>query len=598
MKAEKIPAGLHLSLSAAALTMWAVWTSFFDPVVFPKFIVLMVAGSLVLGYLFSQFVWEKVFRAYFLIVLLFLIILLSLSLGLGLTHTSFFGVQGRNMGFLSYFALSIISIYFANLRYSARTTSIVVNWSLTTFGSIALYGCLEILGVNLFKLDSIYEGITGPLGNPNFMSTACGLSAGMCFSSLLMNRKKTPANIVLITVAFASLVTIYFSRSTQGWIVFLIGILPALYLTIRKWGRKAEIGFIGGISSLFALFTLAIFNLGPFKNLVYEQSLAFRADFWRIAWRMAVENPFTGVGIDRYQNYYREYKTLDQVRRVGAEDFSDSAHNLYLHFAATGGFFLAIVLLILNIFVAFRFVKVIKSEMPFAGVTCILFGAWLAIQAQSLISIDFPAIAIWGWIFAGIGVGASISQKSNQAMKLSLGRKYLGVFSSIVFSITSIIIITPLASAQSDLQKGFYAQVDKADSESVSTKSNFLIQMEKKDPGNPTLPILSANSLFQDGAFREAANAARRAINIDNHDYRSWWFLASSLEQLGMRKEAIPARLKTIELSPFSSQNLLELARDYASQNDIEGVKNVVGQLGQIDIKSAEYLEASRLVKP
>ena len=65
-----------------------------------------------------------------------------------------------------------------------------------------------------------------------------------------------------------------------------------------------------------------------------------------------------------------------------------------------------------------------------------------------------------------------------------------------------------------------------------------------------------------------------------------------------MRKEAIPARLKTIELSPFSSQNLLELARDYASQNDIEGVKNVVGQLGQIDIKSAEYLEASRLVKP
>jgi tetratricopeptide (TPR) repeat protein len=231
-------------------------------------------------------------------------------------------------------------------------------------------------------------------------------------------------------------------------------------------------------------------------------------------------------------------------------------------------------------------------------VTSILFGAWLAIQAQSLISIDFPAIAIWGWIFAGIGVGASISQKSNQSMKLSLGRKYLGIFSSIVFSITSIIVITPLARAQSDLQKGFYAQVDKADSESVSTKSNFLIQMEKKDQGNPTLPILSANSLFQDGAFREAANAARRAINIDNHDYRSWWFLASSLEQLGMRKEAIPARLKTIELSPFSSQNLLELARDYASQNDIEGVKNVVGQLGQIDIKSAEYLEASRLVKP
>lgn len=156
--------------------------------------------------------------------------------------------------------------------------------------------------------------------------------------------------------------------------------------------------------------------------------------------------------------------------------------------------------------------------------------------------------------------------------------------------------MTPIANAQSFLRTGFYAYVSKGDSEAIRIKSDFLKDMESKDPGNPTLPILSANSLFQDEAFKEAADASRRAIALDSHDYRSWWFLASSLEKLGKRVEAIEAREMTVKLSPFNAANLLELGKNQLANQDLSGARKSLEQIAKVDANSMEFQELTSLI--
>ena len=46
---------------------------------------------------------------------------------------------------------------------------------------------------------------------------------------------------------------------------------------------------------------------------------------------------------------------------------------------------------------------------PFAG----LVGAWVAFQAQSIISINQIGLAIWGWIFSGLIIGYEINTRNN-----------------------------------------------------------------------------------------------------------------------------------------------------------------------------------------
>ena len=588
MKAKTLPQGLNVALIGATLVTLGLWTGSFDQLIFPKFILLILSGALLIGFVVGDSSLSKILP-FTLLSGLFLAFFIMASIQTKPIHTALFGVQGRNMGLLSYFALMIFALYFvgnAQELVAERTINVFLGTSVI----LMIYGLMQRFDSDPFKWNLVYEGIIGTLGNPNFMSTFMALGAVALVGVIFLRKKRKPYLIPSVVVFAGFLIAMEASKSTQGWIVLLIGLLPIMFFQLEKVSRLVSRIFVGTSAALLILLGLALNQIGPLSRYIYEQSLQFRADFWSIAWRMALENPWFGVGIDRYQNFYREFKTIEQVSRVGAEDFSDSAHNLYLHFAATGGFPLALTFLALNLYIGFRFIVAYRKFAENKVIVATLFGLWLGIQAQSLISIDHPAIALWGWIFGGIGVGLSLSREEKKFE--SLGKKYIGLSVSIVTSVIALVFIAPVLQAQSMLLKGFYAYVEKGDEEAIRVKSNYLKDLEGRDSGNPTLPILSANSLFQDEAFKEAADAARRAILIDEHDYRAWWFLASALEKDGLRAQAIEARSKTIELAPYNLVNLLELARNQAEAGDSEGLKKTQEEMRQIDSNAAETKEA------
>lgn len=598
MKSSQLPYGAKFLLTGSALATLSIWTNFFDAFTFPKFVLIFMLAINAVALLFINRKELISLKIYLVGTSVFIGLFLYAVISGDVLHTSLFGVQGRNMGFLSYLSLGIISLVFASWANGQVVSSTLFIFKLTA-GVLVLYGCLQAFDIDPFDWNLVYEGIIGNFGNPNFMSVMSGLSAAAFLSVFLTSNKRATAyKLTHLATGSLSLIALYYSKSTQGWLVFAIAMSPLIYVRLMKYGLKIARAFLVAGISLFAFIGIALFNKGPFASFIYQQSLEFRSDFWSIAWRMASANPWNGVGIDRYQNYYREYRTLEQVNRVGAEDFSDSAHNIYLHLAATGGFPLAIAMLALNLYVAYRFIVAIKRITQHQEFIALVFGIWLAIQGQSLISVEYPSISLWSWISAGLGVGISYRGSTSKNPEVALSAKYGGLFATTILLGSSLFYLVPAANAQSSLLKGFYAFVEKGDLEAISTKATFLREMESKDPHNPTLPILSANSLFQDGAYREAAAASRRAIKIDDHDYRSWWFLASSLESIGNREKAIPARLKTIELSPYNSQNLLELAKNYQAAQDAVGLEQVLKDLKEINPNSNEYLEASKLTIP
>jgi hypothetical protein len=120
---------------------------------------------------------------------------------------------------------------------------------------------------------------------------------------------------------------------------------------------------------------------------------------------MFVHHPLTGVGLDSYGNWYLQYRSLVAATRRGPEVTSTAAHNLFLDFAANGGVLLLLAYVAINIAVLISIVKVIRRSAD-VGVGFISISvAWVAYLAQSVISINYIALAVWGWLFAGLIIG-------------------------------------------------------------------------------------------------------------------------------------------------------------------------------------------------
>jgi hypothetical protein len=140
--------------------------------------------------------------------------------------------------------------------------------------------------------------------------------------------------------------------------------------------------------------------------------VTYRGDYWRAGWKMTTEHPLTGVGLDSYGNWYRSTRTLAATLRRGPEQISNAAHNVFLDFSASGGFPLLLAYLLIVGYAFISVMKVVRRTEGFDAVHIALFGAWIAYQVQSLISLNQIGLAIWGWVLSGALVAYEISTRT------------------------------------------------------------------------------------------------------------------------------------------------------------------------------------------
>jgi hypothetical protein len=164
---------------------------------------------------------------------------------------------------------------------------------------------------------------------------------------------------------------------------------------------------------------------------------------------MAKAHLITGVGLDSYGDYYRQYRDSTAKQRRGLDNFSDSAHNLLIDLVSTGGLLLLISYLALNTLVIRSIIKTYKVTRALNMESLALPIVWLAFQIQTLISINVSSLAIWGWLAAGLLIAGANQLIDDAPIRVaSKGRvaksKSVSEIKSVSLVLAFLILVSPL----------------------------------------------------------------------------------------------------------------------------------------------------------
>lgn len=391
-----------------AISPWANY----DPISLPKMFTLAIGSfSIALLLLGSKtYLAEKSSRRVVVLSLIFLSLMLSSLLFSKVDLLSqFWGTFGRNTGLLTYSCLIVLMFATHLIQQVALYERIIFVF---VFSSIpmTLYCLIQILGKDPVGWSEKFA--FGTLGNVNFLSAYFGMISVCAISLAASGNYETRTRIILIILAIMDVTIAGYTKSIQGPIIFLAGLFIILFFvslnlpkgTFRLWmllgvSLTALLGFCGLIFSLL--------NKGPLATIVYQPSVTFRGDYMHAGYKMMLENPWIGVGLDNYGSWYREVRGEISTLRTGPNRISNSAHNVMLDLGSNGGFLLLTTYLLINLLVVASIVSLYRRGGLKNPVVVAASATWFAYQIQSTISINQIGIGVWGWILSGVLIGLS-----------------------------------------------------------------------------------------------------------------------------------------------------------------------------------------------
>ena len=397
-----------------------------DPINLPKMCVLVVIGISILGLLISN-PWKYLNSGSKVFSLLLLLFFAQLSLVLLFADSpfseQFYGTNGRNTGYLAYLGLLLLALG-ANI---AANNNLLKSSShlLVVMGFIsASYGLLQTTGIDPIGWNNPYNSVITFLGNPNFASSFLGICAVVTFAMVLQDGIPLFRRILFFLQIVLLVVLTLRSRSQQGTLVFLSGAVLVFFFYMKSNPRLSRRIFrnsylaLVGISTIFAI--LGMLKIGPLSGYLYKLSVRQRGYYWHAAKDMMLSHPIFGIGLDSYDNWYLLKRSANAAFNT-PDTQSNSAHNIFLDLGAGGGVPLFALNLFLSALAFISIYRLLKRTSSYNWSIAAVSGAWVAYQAQAVISINQLGIGVWGWILMGLIVGFEF--KDRQSNKIVLNQK-------------------------------------------------------------------------------------------------------------------------------------------------------------------------------
>ena len=422
---EKRLVGKVLALASLATLLIVTPWSTLDPINVPKFTVLVISAGILLGLLVKNYkvvgaVENRVTLFFSSIFLLFLLLAFLFS---EISKVSqLFGVTGRNTGLLTY--ISLLLMFLAASTMTAKGFERVFVHTLVVGGALSVgYGLLQSIDLDPADWVNSYSPVIGFLGNPNFQSSFLGMVAVAVFAMILEKSLQLTYRAIGAIYILLSLFVISKSDSQQGFLVFIAGssVVAGVFIFQSQW-KRLSIPY--AVMSLLGIIAIALgsLNKGPLASLLYKDSVTYRGDYWRAGWKITTENPLLGVGLDGYGEWYRRARTVEATLRRGPDVTSNAAHNVLLDLSSNGGFPLLGAYLLLISLVLVSVWKVLLRHQKFEPYFAALIGAWVAYNAQSIISLNQIGLAVWGWVLGGAIVGYA-KYGSDEPLKVATSHK-------------------------------------------------------------------------------------------------------------------------------------------------------------------------------
>jgi len=417
-KAQEILSRI-LTFGVLATTLFIeAWKSS-EPVNAPKMLILSTCGVSALFVLISSWnrtLWNLHKRSIILIFTFYFFCLISVILSKDNSLVGIFGVKGRSTGLITYLSMALLFLA-AVLIQNKKSYDQIVRFLLIAGGVNILYNSMYMFGYDPIPWSNSYGTILGTFGNPNFISSFLGIICSVLLVVALSEESKRITRVLSVVVISIAFYQILYSRSIQGIFVCGVGTAAVLLFYIRsKWSSKSlQYGYVSIVGLVGMLSILGMLQKGPLATLIYKTSISLRGEYWAAGIQMGLSNPFTGVGLDSYGNWYRMYRRPSAMVQPGPSVVSDSAHNVFIDFFASGGFPLLLAYISIQILVIVAMWRIIRNLSTFSVTPIALIAAWLGYTSQSIISINQIGLAAWGWVLGGAIVGYSLlSAQSNQ----------------------------------------------------------------------------------------------------------------------------------------------------------------------------------------
>jgi len=560
--------GLRILGALAMVTGLVIAPNFFyDPINLPKAFLLMITAIIIsalwlfkpkeffLNGLGMQKSFVLIVSFYFVALLVPLITVNDLSMVRQIS-----GDFGRLNGFATSFALVLVMLFSISVSRRGNQLQVFFYWFKLAGYITFLYSVIQIL--ELDPLSWSGDGTFGFLGNLNFNSAFLGMFSIYCvwkFAQDLEFSKK----LWWFTLITINLFIIYESGSLQGLLVFAVGFISMLQLflpsgeTNIKSRLKLRLGLQYFSTFLIILGLTGTVGVGPLGFLT-QQTMLFRLDYWLAGIRMFLSHPLTGVGLDGYGRYYREYRDETAAFRTNPERITNVSHNVFIDQFASGGLLLGLSFFSIFAYSLFKAHQAVRISNSFSSGASVISQNSLLVRAillgysfQLLVSINQIGLAIWGWAFLGIAIGNCLRVKaeSNGLTKKTedpqrLDQRLISKFSTVIIATLTASLFWVISNyVKTDLDfRAAFQMKDYRTMWSITKESKF----------SSTLSEVALKFAGDAGDYEFLEEASVNLLASDNRNYFAW------LAQIALPNRSPERRLEAVlklgELDPFNPE--------------------------------------------
>jgi len=555
-----------------------------DPFNLPKFWLLMLITPVLLSYIVTSRISitkeeKRFYRAVNMLCIIYLSFLLTSSFFAYSFQVAILGESFRRNGTLTY--LAFITFFLASIKF-VRFENIIIGLKILFFAgaTTGLYALIQITDNDWVKW-SVTNQTISTFGNTNFSGAGMALFAIIVFGLLVMNFKNKLMFFSYFLIFVILIFAIVQTNARQAIIILFLGLSIFLSLFLFRKNKKIWLIALFAGFSFMVFAVLGIFKIGPLQSYFYKNSISVREYYWRAGIEMFKQNPLFGVGPDHYGIYFKQFRDVGYPLAYGWGITSSNAHNVFIQNFAIGGVIVGMSYLIIQILIGYRAIKLIMSTKGSKqAISVLLFSAWIAYQAQSLISIEFIGISIWGWILGGSLIGLSFQEqsavvnRSKQSIKLNIPRLMLAVSLLAI----SFVVVNPLRQGEKTMWRQSI-QFDPNNKQQLEIFDNAVTDVLENRFLNTDYKNLTVVNLLSKGELGKALEILTALESKDPRNLDTLALLVDTHEKTGNYDSAIRFRIQISKYDPWNAQNYLGLAQLYKQTGNFSEMSKMVEKI-------------------
>ncbi|MGH9194119.1 MAG: O-antigen ligase family protein [Acidimicrobiia bacterium] len=253
----------------------------------------------------------------------------------------------------------------------------------------------------------------GTMGNSNFAGGYLGLAAPFLLYLALSIRSDFWRTIAVCGVGL-ELLALWYTQSRGGMIAAGTAFMFMAFAYRDRFPRWFNAAVAGLVAFAAVIALLVVWHPGsdkapgPLANIqtLRTGTLQIRVWYWQAAWRIFLDHPILGTGLETYFANYPKYRTPEDGKTLGMA-ITDKPHNIYLEYAANSGILgVGTYLAVLGFGIFYGYRQARRLEGAERLVLTTFMGALGGYVGQGFFSIDVPPLAMMGWVALG-GVAAT-----------------------------------------------------------------------------------------------------------------------------------------------------------------------------------------------